>query len=846
MDEATGAVNTTKSVSQTATATIGQTDRTLPLLIMFFVGSGCAALIYEIVWFQLLQFVIGSSAVSLAVLLATFMGGMCLGSLALPRCIGSMRHPLRVYAWLELAIGVCGLLVLFGLPAVDAIYARSAVQGNVGILLRGVVAMVCLLPPTVLMGATLPAVARWVEATPRGVSWLGFFYGGNIVGAVCGCLLAGFYLLRLYDMATATYVAVALNLTVAVSGFILAAARGHEPKTDHQNNERNGDTEQAERARNKWVYFTIALSGLGAIGAEVVWTRLLSLMIGGTVYTFSIILAVFLVGLGMGSSVGAWIGRNVNARLGLSVCQWLLIPAIGWAAFQLTKSLPYWPIEPTLSHNPWNQFQLDIVRCLWVILPASLLWGASFPLALAAVVPTTGDTGDLVGRVYAANTVGAILGALVFSLGMIGWLGTYRSQQTLMVIAAIAASAGAFPEIMRRLGKAVRPESATQTNRRGGAIACVAITIAIAATAIFVRLVPKTPGELIAHGRYLPRMTGQTTIIYQGEGMNSSVAVGLASDAVRTFHVSGKVEASSMAHDMRLQRMLGHIPALVHPKPRSVLIVGCGAGVTAGSFVVHPDIERIVICELEPLIPQVVAQYFELENYGVVNDKRVQVVYDDARHYILTTREKFDIITSDPIHPWVKGAATLYTREYFELCKQRLNPGGVISQWVPLYESNMAAVKSELATFFDVFPYGSVWGNDQGGTGYDTVLLGQEDPLLVDVDALLTRLNREDHAKVAKSVQEIGLTTIGELLGTYAASASDLRDWLKDAQINRDRNLRLQYIAGMGSSNYLEAAIYYELLRYRRFPENSLKGSESLLEDLRQRLSPGGPPTDVP
>jgi spermidine synthase len=341
-------------------------------------------------------------------------------------------------------------------------------------------------------------------------------------------------------------------------------------------------------------------------------------------------------------------------------------------------------------------------------------------------------------------------------------------------------------------------------------------------------------------------MTGQTTIIYQGEGMNSSVAVGLASDAVRTFHVSGKVEASSMPHDMRLQRMLGHIPALVHPKPRSVLIVGCGAGVTAGSFVVHPDIERIVICELEPLIPQVVAQYFELENYGVVNDKRVQVVYDDARHYILTTREKFDIITSDPIHPWVKGAATLYTREYFELCKQRLNPGGVISQWVPLYESNMAAVKSELATFFEVFPHGSVWGNDQGGTGYDTVLLGQEDPLLVDVDALLTRLNREDHAKVAKSVQEIGLTTIGELLGTYAASASDLKAWLKDAQINRDRNLRLQYIAGMGSSNYLEAAIYYELLRYRRFPQNVFRGSESLLEDLRKRLSPGGPPGDVP
>jgi len=175
----------------------------------------------------------------------------------------------------------------------------------------------------------------------------------------------------------------------------------------------------------------------------------------------------------------------------------------------------------------------------------------------------------------------------------------------------------------------------------------------------------------------------------------------------------------------------------VHHKPRSVLIVGCGAGVTAGSFVVHPDIERIVICELEPLIPQKVATYFEDENHAVVKDKRVKIVYDDARHYILTTREKFDVITSDPIHPWVKGAAVLYTREYFELCKRRLNPGGVITQWVPLYESNAAAVKSEVATFFEVFPEGSVWGNDQGGYGYDTVLLGQVDPLQIDVDELV-------------------------------------------------------------------------------------------------------------
>jgi spermidine synthase len=188
-------------------APVSGSRRFLPLLLLLFFGSGCSALIYEIVWFQLLQLVIGSSAISLGVLLGTFMGGMCLGSIALPRLISARRHPLRVYALLELGIGVIGLLLLFGMPLVDELYAARGGHGMAGIALRAVVSAACLLPPTLLMGATLPAVGRWVEATPRDVSWLGFFYGGNIAGAVFGCLLAGFYLLRVHDMSTAVFVA---------------------------------------------------------------------------------------------------------------------------------------------------------------------------------------------------------------------------------------------------------------------------------------------------------------------------------------------------------------------------------------------------------------------------------------------------------------------------------------------------------------------------------------------------------------------------------------------------------------------------------------------------------------
>src|SRR6266542_3171368 len=197
--------------------------RFLPALLLLFVGSGCAALIYEVVWFQLLQLVIGSSAVSMGVLLGTFMGGMCLGSYLLPRYIGRGNHPLRVYAYLELGIAVFGLLILIGMPLLNSVYVTvSGGAGVFGIVMRGMAAAICLLPPTLLMGATLPAISRWVESTPEGVSWLGFFYGGNIAGGVLGSLLAGFYLLRVFDLAVGTFVAIALNVTVALVGMLIA------------------------------------------------------------------------------------------------------------------------------------------------------------------------------------------------------------------------------------------------------------------------------------------------------------------------------------------------------------------------------------------------------------------------------------------------------------------------------------------------------------------------------------------------------------------------------------------------------------------------------------------------
>src|SRR5262245_30226851 len=293
-------------------ASLGVAERWLPALLVLFVGSGCAALIYEVVWFQLLQLSIGSSAVSLGVLLGVYMGGMCLGSLLLPRYLSPTSHPLRVYAFLELGIGLFGLIVLYAVPLLGSWYTSIAGSGPLNLILRAAVAGICLIPPTLLMGATLPAIARWVETTPRGVSWLGFFYGGNLAGAVAGSLLAGFYLLRVYDMPRATFVAVALNDVVAL---LALAVSSLTPHTVIKGDGSEPRPVAATTAETRLVYVAIALSGLTALGSEVVWTRVLSLVFGATAYTFSLILAVFLVGLGIGSSVGSTIARTTNARI---------------------------------------------------------------------------------------------------------------------------------------------------------------------------------------------------------------------------------------------------------------------------------------------------------------------------------------------------------------------------------------------------------------------------------------------------------------------------------------------------------------------------------------------------
>jgi spermidine synthase len=793
-------------------AGISRNSRFLPVLILLFAGSGCSALIYEVVWYQLLQLAIGSTSVSLGILLATFMGGLCIGSIAFPR-LKFGQHPLKIYAALEIGIGALGLVALFAIPLLVRLYLAAVGLGLPGMLLRGFIAAVCLLPPTILMGASLPAIVRWGESERQEASWWGLLYGGNTVGAVLGCLLAGFYLLRLYNTTIATLAAVAINVAVALIS-LAVAARTPERESDART-ETRPEAETADLSGNWPVYITIALSGACALGAEVVWTRLIGYLMGATVYVFSIILAVFLIGLALGSALGSMVLRSVRPKIALGWCQILLCGGIAWSAYMIADSLPYWPINPMLTQSPWFTFQIDLARCLWTILPPTVLWGASFPLAFAAAVKEK-DAGRVVGGVYAANTLGAIVGALGASLVLIPWIGTQQTQRVLLVLSGASALFVLVPYIRERRSLAMT----------------VVLTAALLIAGRLAGGLGPVPGELIAYGRRMPMNAGQSQILYTAEGRNSSVAISQWYNGATYVNVNGHVEATTEIYDMKLQRMVGHLPGLLHPNPKSVLGIGFGAGVSAGTFTRYPGIEHITVCEIEPVIPPASTRYFGPQNYSVMLNPKTRIVYDDARHYVLTTREKYDIIASDPLDVFVKGTAGLYSKEYFDVVKQHLNPGGYFSLYVPLYESDEKTVRSELATFFASFPYGSVWANTRDGQGYDMVFMGQAEPLKINLDEVQQRWNRPDYAPVVQSLREVGVPSIIDLFGTYMGGLSDLGEWTKGAELNTDKDLRLQYIAGWGINSQLEDYIYRQMLRYRRMPQNVFTGSPELEQQV--------------
>ncbi len=802
--------------------------RTERLLRLMFFGSGCAALIYEIVWFHLMRLVIGASALSVGIVLASFMGGMFLGSLLFPRYVPEDRHPLRVYGMLELGVGVCGLAMPLLLPAIRSVYIGLVGYGALGIALRGVIATVLLLPPTALMGATLPAIARRYPSGRRGMSALAWLYTTNTAGAVLGSLVSAFYLLALWDVWVATAAAAALNFVVGGLAVRLSRAT---PRTiapsvreaAHGTPRLRKKSARAYVIDVRSVYWAAGLSGLTALAAQVLWTRLLTLLFGATVFAFALILAVFLAGLGLGSALAAYLlRRGHRPALALGWTQLLLLPALFVSGLVLARYLPF--ASPPAVTPVGALHGLHVVRAVVVILLPAVLWGASFPFALAAAARSAEDTGRSSAYVYAANTIGAIVGSLCVSFWIIPSYGSASATRLLGLGAGISAAV-VFRALSVAAEKAKRP-------RLGPPLGAA---WALGLGAFSAALVPTLSPVFLAHGRYIWWVDARDRYPYVSEGAASTVAVHVAPDGYKNFHVSGRVEATNNPSDLRTERLIGHLSGLPHPHPESVLVVGMGGGISAGALSLYPEVKRIVICEIEPRVLGATRQFAD-ENYRVLDNPKVEVVFDDARHFLATTREKFDIITSDPIHPWVRGNSILFSREYYQIVRNRLKPGGLATQWVPLYETSELAIKIQAKTFMDAFPNGTVWNTQTSGRGYDVVFVGGEAPLELDVASIQRRM--DENPRLKQSLTDVKIKDAIDLLATYGASGRDMQAWLAGVPINRDFSLKLEYISGLALNTGEADPIYAHMVQGHSYPAFRAQGSVD--RELRRRVLAGG------
>ncbi len=778
------------------------------MIALLFFLSGCAALIYEIVWFQLLKLTIGSSALSLGITVSIFMGGMCIGSYLYHRFVSTHHHPLKAYAYLEAGIGIFAVINLFFIPKIAELYFSVGGYGFWSILTRSMVATMFLLPPTIFMGSTLPAIARWVKSDRKGTASLGLFYSTNIVGAVCGVFLAGFYLLKEHDVYVASFFATAINVIVVLIAIMLAK------RFTYESDQKDTSTHLSSKA--KYIYLIAGLSGFCALGAQIIWTRLLANFYGGTVYTFSIILIVFLLGLGIGSTIGsrvvAWRHSSFTYLFIILIAA---VPAIWWAGYAINEVLHQiflFGIEPNnyVAQSNWvSKSLLDFVRTTIALLPATIIWGASFPVALACIAQKNTDTGAYAGKLYAANTLGAVVGALLFSVAIIPISGTTFAQQMIVFFAYTAIVIFIFFYYPKDL------------KFKPIAVQTLALSL-VASNLLFIVISTSTNFNMQLWGRTLQAWRSSDIVAIE-EGVNSTVGITTfrKSNSLKDYHyihISGKIVASNDERDMNIQRQLGHLPAIIHGEPKSALIIGFGAGVTAGTFTQYESIDRIVIVEIEPRVPKLSGKFFKNENYDVLNDPRTELIIDDGRHFLATTKEKFDIISTDPIHPWVRGASSLYTTEFYQLASNRLNPGGYITQWVPFYETDEAAVKSQVATFFKAFPNASIWNSQSGMQGYDVTLLGTKETLRINEEHILNMMKQP---LLAPSLAETNINNIISFLSHYSGNKSDISNWLQNAELNDDKNLRLEYLAGKALDLQKADKIYSEMTSSVKYPHDN-------------------------
>jgi spermidine synthase len=758
------------------------------LLLACFFLSGATGLIYEVAWTRSLTLIFGSTTFAVSTSLAAFMAGLGAGAVGFGKLVDRSRHPLRAYAVLELGIGASALAFPLVLPGLIPLYRTLWESYHPSFwtlsLIRFGILFLLLLVPTVLMGGTLPALVKYFESRESGLGrQAGLLYGLNTFGAVLGAGAAGFALLPGLGLQRSTMLTAVLNLVIGAVALILSRTEVLPLRAPGSEHPPSG--KRLVGTREAGLLAISGVSGFVALLSEVAWTRALILVLGSSTYGFTTMLVAFLVGLAGGSLLMA---RLLCRRVDLLWTLALLQAGIGASSLvgaYLLAELPllYLYLFKAVSGSPAllvaGQFAL---ACLVVLGPALLL-GAVFPVVVQLLGGGSREAGGRVGVVYAANTSGAVLGAFAAGFVLIPKMGianTLTLGIALSLSAALAVLLAAGPQW-----------------RRAGVTAALLVSLPV--------LAPRWEALAMSSGVYkeaplylrlyssprdvFTRLLPQFRVLYYREGATATVTVterpSLEDHRHLALSIDGKVDAST-GGDMPTQVLSGHIPVLLHPRPQKVLVVGLASGVTVGAVTRHP-VREVTVVEIEPAVVEA-SRLFATFNHRALDDPRVRLVTEDARNFLLLSHDRYDVIISEPSNPWMSGPAKLFTREFFLLGRERLEPRGLFVQWLQLYGMTESSLETLIRTFQSVFPHFLVFQPAPG----DLLLVGGVEAVRVTVPRIRERL---ELAAVAADLARVGVRDIFDLLARFRLGDAEARAYAGAGPLNTDDNALVEFSA---------------------------------------------------
>ena len=791
----------------------------LSLVYVMFFLSGAAALMYQVVWVRSLSLIFGGTHLAVTVVLSIFMAGLALGGYFIGKYVDRSTSPLRLYGLLEIGIALFAVVFVVLIKIYPSLYISLAQGRDDSVIyltgIRILFAFIALIIPTTLMGGTLPVLSRFLSRQPEKIrEHLSLLYGINTLGAVLGAALAGFFLLRLFSVSFTLKAAIIINLIIGIRSIIMQRWQGHllrtsydkEPLINQVSDSRATDgavgtlsSETSPLLPSKLILWGIGISGFCALGYEVLWTRVLSLVAGASVYSFTTMLVAFLSGIALGSKVfGVFprFFRSKKEKPSSSIAWFGVVQiSIGLSALLVSifmRDLPFHTVRLREFIMQWQtdtfatrQFVNFILAYIYMLVPTFFM-GVAFPLAGKIHVQYRQKIGLAVGEILAYNTVGAIFGAAVSGFALIYLFGMERALQILVTI---------------NIGYGILVLASLRRSR----VLQHAILAGSAAILIFLML--NSTGMRMWDNNYFaiyrnndpaafrsPEMfqeaLNNTEILYYEEGVEAVISsVKIKGGGIQALLVNSKVVADTHPSGIQCQYTLGHLPMLLHKNPEKVLVIGLGTGMTLGATSVHPGVKEVVLAEIEPKVMGG-ARTFADYNHRVLDNPKLKVVFNDGRNFLMTTREKFDVITADPIHPWAQGASYLYTDEYFTIAADHLLPGGIMCQWLPVYELSTADLQAVVKTFSQSFKYTMLWL-----THHDAELIGSNESIIIDEAELDRRIAATP--AIAGDLQEVQMASAADFMSYFVMGSKGLADFGRGGVINTDDNLYLEFSSPM-------------------------------------------------